>query len=283
LKIRDILSLGQTCQSFYRFFNDDNFWIHRIRAQFPTSIAQLYIFDLFKKPEIIETYNEIRPSGFSHVQTGNELDHLAINSATHYNDEAIAKRNGKMYVSKEEFFNDLEFYQFNQPTDYSAVPFMKLIYFYLIDRKRSAAVEMNIIHRGLYDLIEDDDVDSLTGHIISLKNASWLEITGRLEHKIIPGKYEVSWRMKCNKLGTYMRGETEFIVVPQHGKLLDYRMSEDDFHTLTSKHEDRWFVIKMGEIIIYEPSIILVGIRNWNETNWKSNLSWDCIELTLVP
>jgi len=89
LKIKDVISLSQTCRNFYRFINDHNFWIHRIHCQFAPSIAQLYTFDLFQKPEIIETYNEIRPSGFTHVQTENELDRLAINSATHYNDEAI--------------------------------------------------------------------------------------------------------------------------------------------------------------------------------------------------
>jgi hypothetical protein len=33
-----------------------------------------------QKPEIIETYNEIRSPGFAHIRTENELDHLAINS-----------------------------------------------------------------------------------------------------------------------------------------------------------------------------------------------------------
>ncbi len=58
----------------------------------------------FKKPLIIETYNEIRPSGFAHIQTENKLDQLAINSATHYNDEAIERRHARMYVSKDDFF-----------------------------------------------------------------------------------------------------------------------------------------------------------------------------------
>src|SRR5262249_46707704 len=153
------------------------------------------------KPEIIETYNEIRPSGFAYIRTDDQLDQLAITSATHYNDEAIEKRHAKMFVSKEEFLNNLEFYQFNKPNNYSDISFMKLIYFYLIDRKRCAAVDMNINHHELYDLIEDNDVDSLTGHIISLQDAYWVEITGRFEHKIMPGKYEVSWRMKCDKFG----------------------------------------------------------------------------------
>jgi len=187
-----------------------------------------------------------------------------------------------MKQSKEDFLNNVEFYQFNNPKNYSDILFMKLIYFYLIDRKRYAAVNMNIMHDGFYDVIVENDMDSLTGHIISLQFAQRLEITGRFEHKIMPGKYEVSWRMKGGTLSTYIGEETEFIVVPQHGKLLNYKMSKDVLFYLLIEHENRWFIVKMGQIIIYEPSIVLVAIRNWNDTNRKANLSWDCIELTLV-
>jgi hypothetical protein len=59
-------------------------------------------------------------------------------------------------------------------------------------------------------------------------------------------------------------------------------MFEDDFYDLISKHENHWFIVKMSQIIIYEPSIVLVAIENWNDVSWKFNLSLDCIELTLV-
>ncbi|CAF2312670.1 unnamed protein product [Rotaria sp. Silwood2] len=282
LSTSDINTLGQTCQTFYIFLNENNFWTYRIHRYFPQSVAQLYTIDLFHKPEIIQTHNEIRPSGFTHVRTNAEFDLLAINSATHYNDEAIEKRHVKMYVSKEDFLNQLEFYQFEKPNNYLEIPLMKLIYFYLIDRKRHAAVNMDVIHRNEYYLVEENDADSLTGRIIHLQSVCWLEITGRFEHKIMPGKYEVSWRMKCHQYSTIW-GETEFIVVPQHGKLLNYKMSEDDFHNLVLQHEDRWSIVKMGQTIIYEPSIVLVAIRNWSNPNWKYGLSWDFIELTIVP
>ena len=283
LKASDLVSLSQTCRSFYTFCNDDQLWFHRIRCQFPQTIAQLYTSGLYQKPEIIQTFNELRPSGFVHNQAGNELDLLAIHSATHYNDEAIERRQEKIYVSKEYFRNNVEFYQYDKPDHHLDIPLMKLIYFYLIDRKRYAAVDMNVVHHEFDDFITDNEVDSLTGLILRLENACRLEITGRFEYEIMPGKYEVSWRMKFDQLAVKIWGETEFIVVPQHGQLLDYRMSENDFHHLLSEHENRWFVRKMGQILIYEPSIVLVAIRNWNDTRAKSNLSWDCIELTLVP
>ncbi|CAF0916423.1 unnamed protein product [Rotaria sordida] len=283
LSVKDINSLSQTCQTFYTFLNDNDFWTYRIYRYFPQSIAQRYTIDLFKKPTIIQTYNEICSTGFNNVRTNSDFDILAINSATHYNDEAIEKSHTKMYVSKEDFLNQVEFYQYKKPNNYLKIPFMKLIYFYLIDCKRYAAVDMDVVHRNEHYLVEKDDIDSLTGRIIHLQSVCWLELTGRFEHKIMPGKYEVSWRMKGDLHGIRISGETEFIVVPQHGKLLNYKISEDDFHNLVLEHENHWFIVKMGQIIIYEPSIILVAIRNWNNPDWKHGLSWDCIELTIVP
>jgi Holliday junction resolvase len=283
LTTADIQSLSQTCQTFHRFIDNNNFWICRIRDQFPQRITKLYTFDLFKKPEIIQTHNDIRPSGFAHIRAESELDLLAITSATHYNDEAIEKRHETMYVSKEDFLNNVEFYQFNKPHNLLEIPFMKFIYFYLIDRKRCATVDMNVTHRNDYYLVEEEDADSLTGHIIHLNNVCWLEINGRFEHKIMPGKYEVSWRMKGGSENVNIEGETEFLVVPQHGKLLIFKMCENDFREKTLEHGSGWFTVKIGQVIIYEPSIVLVAIRNWNNGWWKSGISWDCIEITLVP
>ncbi len=102
----------------------------------------------------------------------------------------------KCMYQKTIFLNSVEFCQFNKSKNYSDILFMRLIYFYLIDCKRYAVVNMNIVHDNFRDLIEENDRDSLNGHVLSLKYAHWLEITGRFEHKImLPGKYEVSWRM----------------------------------------------------------------------------------------
>jgi hypothetical protein len=283
LNIKDINALSQTCRSFVTFFNNDGFWIHRIHQQFSHPVAQLYTYDVFQKPEIIQTYNEIRPSGFANIRTDAQIDICAITSATHYNDDAVEKRHLKMYVSEEDFLNNLQFYQFNKPNNYMEIPLMKLIYFYLIDRKRRAAVDMSVIHRNTHYLVEEDDVDSLKGRIIHLESVCWLEITGDFEHKIMPGKYEVSWRMKSDLDGITVWGETEFIVVPQHGRIINYKISENDFRDLHPEHGNHWFLVKMGQTIIYEPSSILVAIRNWSNGSWKGGLSWDCIELAIVP
>jgi len=283
LNVRDINSLSQTCQEFYTLINNDNFWIHRIRCQFAPSIAQLYTFDLFQKPESIQTEDEPRPSGFNHNRNECELDNLAIHSATHYNDEAIERRHAKMYVSKEDFLKNLQYFQFKKPANNLQIPLMKLIYFYLIDRKRKAVVDMNVIHRNDHYLVEQNDKDSLKGRIINLQQVCWLEITGSSEHNIMPGKYEVIWRMKGRGNDVRIWGETEFIVVPSHGKLLIYKISDDDFRTYALEHGNQWFSVNMGQIIIYEPSTVLMAIRNWNNGSWKSGISWDCIELKLVP
>jgi hypothetical protein len=283
LKVRDIISLSRTCQEFYTLINDDNFWIHRIRCQFSPSIAQLYTFDLFQKSESIQIDDEPRPSGFNHNRNGSEFDELAINSATHYNDEVIEQRHAKMYVSKEDFLRNFQYFQFKKPENNLQIPFMKLIYFYLIDRKRTAIVDMDVVHRNDHYLVEQNDKESLKGRIIYLQQVCWLEVTGSFEHNIMPGKYEVIWRMKGRGNDVRIGGETEFTVVPSHGKLLIYKISDNDFRTYVLEHGNQWFSVNMGQIIIYEPSKVLMGIRNWNNGYWKSGISWDCIELKLVP
>ncbi|UJR25819.1 hypothetical protein I4U23_007169 [Adineta vaga] len=280
LNVKDLQALSKTCQTFYIFINNDKFWLYRLRHQFSRSIVQLYTTDLFKKPEYISTYNEIQASGFAHSRTDHILDNLAITSATHYNDEAVERRQTKMYISKEMFLMDLEFFQYNKPNDSTTVPFMKLIYFYLIDRKRCSAIDMDT---GDQDAFKTFDADSLTGQIINVREVVRLDITGRFQCKIMPGKYEVSWRMKGNLNSTKMPGETEFILVPQHGKLMIYRMMDEDFQSLLLQYDNSWFLVKMGYILIYEPSTILIGIRNWNNRFWKKFLQLDCIELTIVP
>ena len=282
LNVRDVMSLSRTCQIFYTLINDDTFWIHRIRCHFSPSIAKLYTFDLFQEPENIQTTDENCPSGFDHTIVGAELDLTAIHSATHYNDEALKKRRAKMYVSKKYFLTNVQFFQYDEPKNDIKVPFMKLIYFYLIDRKRTAAVNMSVIHRNYNYLVEQRDRNSLTGRIIHLRQVCWLQISGRFEFDIMPGKYEVNWRMKSPTSNVRMGGETEFIVVPLNGKMLIHRISDNDFRNHILKHGNRWFELNMGQITIYEHSPVLVGIRNWKNPDWKSGISWDCIELKLV-
>ena len=283
LNIHDAISLSRTCRLLYTLINDNNFWIHRIHSQYPKSMARRYTLDLFQEPEIILTNDEVYPSGFNHVRVDAELDRAAIESATHYNEQAIANRHAKMYMSKEEFLKNVQYFQFKRPNDHLKIPLMKLIFFYLIDRKRTAAVDMNVTHRNDRYLVECKDKDSLKGRIIHLRSVCWLEINGHFEHLIMPGKYEVIWRMKCNSDNTSIWGETEFIVVPSRGKMLINNVSENDFRDYVIEHGNRWFSVSMGHIMIYELSRVFIGIRNWRNLNWKSGVSWDCMELKLIP
>lgn len=282
---RDILTLTRTCRTLHEVINNDHFWIHRIRSRFPRALAQLYTIELFEEPEKIETYDEIRSSGFVNRRSEAEIDLAAIESATHYNDEALAKRHAKMYVSKEDFLEQVDFYQYSKPKAkyLSRIPLMQLVYFYMIDRKRMAIVNMSVIHRNTYHLVEHRDADSFVGRIIALESVCWLEIDGRMEHRLMPGKYEVSWRMKFRTGHPNIAGETEFLFVPMAGKLRIHTISENDFRTAAIEHGRNWFVQKMGHIEIYGPSTVFVAIRNWQNGSWKSGISWDCVELTLVP
>ena len=283
LTTADLNTLGRTCRALCELMKDDKFWIQRIHDQFPPSIAQLYTLEMFREPETIGTHNEIRPSGFLHTRADDPLDLLAIESATHYKDEAVGKRRAKMFVSKEEFVQEVDFYQFTKPEQTIDVPLMKLVYFYLIDRKRCATVDMDVTHRNDQYLVEEEDADSLVGRIIHLERVCWLSISGRLEKKLMPGNYEVSWRLRERDNRVNLFGITEFIAVPQYGKSLIYQMTLDDFRSLRLEHGNSWFTVRMGSIVIYEPSTVLVAVRNWLNGNWKTGVSWDCIEFALIP
>ena len=280
--LRDITSLSRTCRAFHSLISDDHFWIHRIRSRFSAPLAQLYTIDLFQAPKLAAIDTQPCPSGFENVRNDGEIDRVACEAARYYNDEAIAKRGMKMFVSEDDFLRQLEYFQFKKPRIDAEVPLMKLVYFYLIDRKRTAAVTMDIVHRGNQYLVETRDPNSYTGRIIQLQHVCWLELTGRFEHRLMPGRYRVTWRMKCLAAHPQMHGETEFLVVPSHGKVRIHKISEDDFQNYRLEHVDQWFQANLGEVEIYEPSTIFIAIRNWRDGNWKSGIAWDCVELTLV-
>ena len=283
LNLNDVISLTRTCRTFHALINQDSFWTHRIRAQFPSSIAQLYTFDLFQSADCIETVDELRPSGIVNMRDNAELDLAAIHSATHYNETAVEHRQETMYVSKEDFASQVQYFQFKQPKANLSIPLMKLVYFYLRDRKRVAAVSMDVVHRNSGHLVERADSNSYTGRIIHLQSVCWLEITGRFDRRLMPGRYEVSWRMKSPTAHLSIDGETEFIVVATHGTLLIHRISDTDFRAHVMNHGNRWFLVKIGQMVIYEPSTVHVAIRNWTDGSWKSGIAWDCIELTPAP
>ena len=282
LHATDLHALCRTCRALHDIIDQNSFWMHHVRSVFSASIAQFYLYDLFKTSELVPSYDRICPSGFHHTVADRELDRLAIQCATHYNDEAVEKRQERMFVAQGAFADRVEFYQYRKPVNGEEIPLAKLIYFYLRDRKRCAAVDMHVIHRNGDFLVEEEDVDSFKGRVIHLRSACWLEITGHFEHTIMPGIYDVRWRMKGDAAGVHVSGETEFIVVPQHGKLLIHRMSADDFQKQLLEHETRWFIVEMGQILIYEPSQVSVAIRNWIDRGCKSGLSWDFVELTLA-
>ncbi|CAF1053818.1 unnamed protein product [Adineta steineri] len=282
LNVRDLTSLSRSCQMFYKLINNDNFWIHRIHYQFPHPIANFYTFDLFQKSEEIELVPQSRPSGFMHTREDCDLDRFAVNSATYYNDEVIEQRHAKMYVSEDDFLTYIGYFHYNKPTKKMNVPLMKLVYFYLIDRKQQAAANMHVVHLNGQYLVDRTTQESLTGHVIQLQSVCWLEITGNFEHHIMPGKYEVIWRMKGHAGNISMYGVTEFLVAPSNGKMLIKRITEEEFRSYTLEHGNRWFLKSLGQIMIYKPSKVMVGIRNWREGSWKAGVTWDYIELKVI-
>jgi F-box domain len=173
LNLRDLLAWSRTCRTLHSLINDDHYWMHRIRRQYPTALARFYTWDLFQEYQQQETIDDIRPSGFEHVRVDGTIDQAAIQCATHYNDDAIDKRQAKMYVSKEEFLRKLQYFQYKMPVQHKNIPLMKFVYFYLIDRKRSAAVDMDVIHRNNHFLVETSNRNRITQCLLARNHRSF--------------------------------------------------------------------------------------------------------------
>ncbi|CAF0761029.1 unnamed protein product [Didymodactylos carnosus] len=289
LNYHDIINLSKTCSRLYEYINSDVFWTRLIYCQFHSSIAKLYTSDIFndkRNQDVINRRNEIRQPDFI-SKKGNEdkLDQAAITCCTHYNETAVLNNGTSMYISQDQFRHDVKYYQYKTQylTDNNRknTPLMKLIYFYLIDRKRLAAINMGVVHLNNNYLIGIKTSDSLNGHVVQLNTVCWLDISGEMEN-ILPGKYELIWRMKLSS-NCYIPGITEFIAVPQHGSLICCKWSEENFREKKIEYGSQWFTTEMGTTNIYEPSTVLIAVRNLVNPYWKNGVSWDCVELKLVP
>lgn len=282
LNLRDIGAFSRTCRSIHEIIDNDDFWSHQIHVHFPRSIARFYTNELFHEPKLIEFEPPQKGSMIQSSRAESNFDQLAERAATVYDDDAIKKQNLKMFASRQDLVNTINYYQYQKNQHFDKVPLMKLIFLYLRDRKRLATVQMEAVHRNTHYLVEEKDETCLLGAYINLRTVCWLEITGRFPHQILPGKYRISWRMKFTDPSPRMWGNTEFLVVPTEGQMKNYVMNENDFRSLALEHREQWFTMSMGEILIFKPSIVHCAIRNWSNGNWKSGIAWDCIELTIV-
>ena len=110
----------------------------------------------------------------------------------------------------------------------------KFIYFQLIKRKRISFSDLNRLSLDTnrnYTTVADPS--SLTGYVLCIKDSIELLYSLHIEtvfEDILPGKYDVIWRMKLNI--PYLLGETEFLAVADQtnpGEMAYMRWTQEDF------------------------------------------------------
>jgi hypothetical protein len=170
----------------------------------------------------------------------------------------------------------------------------KLIYFELIKRKRISFSDFN---RLSFDTNRNyttvADASSLNGYVLHINDSIELYYSLRIEatfKNILPGKYDVIWRMKLDV--PYILGETEFFAVSEQinpGQLAYTRWTQDDFlsmyrcfHCDITK-TNLWFYQTMGivEINGIESSDVYISMTNHDTIHAKYGLFLDYIELKL--
>ena len=170
----------------------------------------------------------------------------------------------------------------------------KFIYFQLIKRKRisfSHFPSLSLDTNRNYITIADPS--SLTGYVLCIKDSIELSYSLHIEtmfRDILPGKYDVIWRMKLDI--PYILGETEFYAVADQihlGEIAYMRWTQDDFLSMYRcfncdiTKTNLWFYQTIGivEVTGNKPCNVHVSMTNQDSTRAKLGLFLDYVELKL--
>lgn len=170
----------------------------------------------------------------------------------------------------------------------------KLIYFELAKRKCISFSDFNLFSFDTnrnYTIIADPS--SLNGHVLYIKDS--LEICYSLHietlfENILPGKYDVIWRMKLNT--PYILGETEFFAAAEQANQKGtacMRWTQDDFLSMyllfycDVTKTSLWFYQSIGSIEINgdKPCNVFVSMTNHDSIHAKHGVYLDYVELKL--
>ena len=168
----------------------------------------------------------------------------------------------------------------------------KQIYLQLIKEHRlslSNLSRLSVDQNRIYRLINERT--SLTGQIVSINDSIEFCYSLRIEiifEKMLPGKYEVIWRMKLDV--PYMLGVTEYLAVAeqnQSGAIAYTQWSQDDFlfmyqcFNCDQTKTNLWFYQSMGivEIIGDHSCNVNVSMINDDHLHAKRGVYLDYVEL----
>ncbi|CAF3039229.1 unnamed protein product [Rotaria sp. Silwood2] len=170
----------------------------------------------------------------------------------------------------------------------------KIIYFELIKRKRISFSDFNLFtfdtNRN-YTTIADPS--SLNGYVLYIKDSIEICYSLHIEtlfENILPGKYDVIWRMKLST--PYMLGETEFFAVAEQvnpGRAAYMRWTQDDFLSMYRcfycdiTKTNLWFYQTIGIIEINgnKPCNVFISMTNHDSVHAKHGVYLDYVELKL--
>ncbi|CAF0735018.1 unnamed protein product [Adineta ricciae] len=170
----------------------------------------------------------------------------------------------------------------------------KLIYLNLTKRKQIAFSELT---RFSFDInrtyTSTPDSSSLNGYVLHIKDSLELCYTLHIEtvfKNILPGKYDVIWRMKLNL--PYMLGATEFFAVAEqiHPSQMAYmRWTQEDFSLMYRcfycdlTKTNLWFYQSIGFVEIHgdQPCDVYVSMVNYDSIHAKHGVYLDYVELKL--
>lgn len=170
----------------------------------------------------------------------------------------------------------------------------KYIYVELLKRKRISFSDFNHFtfdtNRN-YTTVSDSS--SLNGYVLYIKDSIEICYSLHIEtlfENILPGKYDVIWRMKLDK--PYMLGETEFFAIAEQansGKAAYMRWTQNDFLSMYRyfycdiTKTNLWFYQTIGTIEIngHTPCNVFISMTNHDSIHAKYGVYLDYVELKL--
>jgi hypothetical protein len=170
----------------------------------------------------------------------------------------------------------------------------KFIYLELIKRKRISFSDFHHLHLDTnrnYTTVADPS--SLNDYVLVIKDSIELCYSLHIEtvfKDILPGKYDVIWRMKLAI--PYMLGETEFLAIAEQtdpGETAYLRWTQEDFllmyrcfHCDVTK-TNLWFYRSIGSVEITgdQPCNVYIAMINLDSIHAKHGVFLDYVELKL--
>jgi hypothetical protein len=170
----------------------------------------------------------------------------------------------------------------------------KIIYFELIKRKRISFSDLKLFSFDTnrnYRTVPDPS--SLNGYVLYIKDSVEFCYSLHIQtsfKNILPGKYDVIWRMKLHI--PYMLGETEFLAFTEQknsGDIAYMRWTQDDFLSMYRcfncdiTKTNLWFYQTIGVVEINgdAPCNVYISMINNDSIHAKHGVFLDYVELKL--